>query len=242
MATVQTLPTHVAVVMDGNGRWASKRLLPRSIGHWQGEKACREVVEACLKQNIKYLTLFAFSSENWQRPREEVQAIMELFLSSLKNDAETLHEQGIQVRFIGGRTQFSAQLRELIDQTEALTKANDKMLLSIAVDYSGRWDVMQASKQLCKQVQLQGLNSDELDENAFEKHLSTYPLPDPDLFIRTGGEQRISNFLIWQLAYTELYFSDTLWPDFDAKELELAFASYAKRRRRYGLVPEQIES
>ncbi len=242
MATVQTLPTHVAVVMDGNGRWASKRLLPRSIGHRQGAKACREVVEACLKQNIKYLTLFAFSSENWQRPREEVQAIMELFLSSLKNDAETLHEQGIQVRFIGGRTQFSAQLRELIDQTEALTKANDKMLLSIAVDYSGRWDVMQASKQLCKQVQLQGLNSDELDENAFEKHLSTYPLPDPDLFIRTGGEQRISNFLIWQLAYTELYFSDTLWPDFDAKELELAFASYAKRRRSYGLVLEQIES
>lgn len=242
MSKDQTLPTHVAVVMDGNGRWANKRLLPRSVGHRQGAQASRKIVEACLKCNIKYLTLFAFSSENWQRPREEVRSIMELFFSSLKNDAEVLHEQGIRVRFIGGRAQFSTQLRELIDKTETLTKANDKMLLSIAVDYSGRWDLMQASKQLFKQVQLQGLNIDELDENAFEKHLSTYPLPDPDLFIRTGGEQRISNFLIWQLAYTELYFSDTLWPDFDAEELELAFASYAKRKRRYGLVPEQIES
>ena len=167
---------------------------------------------------------------------------MELFLSSLKNDSKTLHEEGIQVRFIGGSEHFSGQLCELIDETEALTKANNKMLLNIAIDYSGRWDLIQASKKLFKQVQLQGLDIDELDEDAFARHLSTYPLPDPDLFIRTGGEQRISNFLIWQLAYTELYFSATLWPDFDAKELALAFASYTKRKRRYGLVPEQIES
>ena len=242
MAKAQMLPTHVAVVMDGNGRWASKRLLPRSAGHRQGAKATRNIIEACLKQKIKYLTLFAFSSENWQRPQEEVQAIIELFLSSLKNDSKTLHEEGIQVRFIGGREHFSGQLCELIDETEALTKANNKMLLNIAIDYSGRWDLIQASKKLFKQVQLQGLDIDELDEDAFARHLSTYPLPDPDLFIRTGGEQRISNFLIWQLAYTELYFSATLWPDFDAKELALAFASYTKRKRRYGLVPEQIES
>ena len=242
MAKAQMLPTHVAVVIDGNGRWASKRLLPRYAGHRQGAKATRNIIEACLKQKIKYLTLFAFSSENWQRPQEEVQAIIELFLSSLKNDSKTLHEEGIQVRFIGGREHFSGQLCELIDETEALTKANNKMLLNIAIDYSGRWDLIQASKKLFKQVQLQGLDIDELYEDAFARHLSTYPLPDPDLFIRTGGEQRISNFLIWQLAYTELYFSATLWPDFDAKELALAFASYTKRKRRYSLVPEQIES
>ena len=242
MAKAKTLPTHVAVVMDGNGRWASKRLLPRTVGHRQGAKASRKIIEACLKKNIKYLTLFAFSSENWKRPQEEVRTLMELFLSSLENDAETLYEQGIKVRFIGGRTQFSAQLCELIEKTERLTEGNDRMLLSIAIDYSGRWDLVQASKQLCKQAHLLNLNVDELDEAALEKYLSTYPLPDPDLFIRTGGEQRISNFLIWQLAYTELYFSDTLWPDFDAKDLELALASYTIRKRRYGLVPEQIET
>lgn len=226
------MPRHVAIIMDGNGRWAKKRMLPRFVGHRKGAGAVREVVRESARRGIEVLTLFAFSTENWQRPREEVSALMQLFLDALRRERDTLHENNIRLRVIGDRSRFAAEIQAAIDEAERLTADNSGMVLNVAANYGGRWDILQAVRRFCAE----GGTPDSLDETALARHLSTAGLPEPDLMIRTGGEHRISNFLIWQLAYTELYFTDTLWPDFDAEAYGAALADYARRQRRFGRV------
>lgn len=228
--------------MDGNGRWANKRLLPRSAGHREGVKATRRIIEACGKAGVKVLTLFAFSSENWNRPKKEVTALMGLFLSSLEQEIQKLRENGVRMHFIGDRSRFNEELQAKIDEAEKATAMNQDFVLNIAANYGGRWDIVNASKKLCRSVIENQMSIDDIDEKNFDKYLSTYPLNEPDLFIRTAGEQRISNFLIWQLAYTELYFTDVAWPDFDEKQLRLALTHYATRKRKFGLTQEQIDN
>ena len=235
------LPQHIAIVMDGNGRWANKKHLPRVAGHREGVKAAKTIIEACGKAGIKILTLFAFSSENWNRPKTEVSALMSLFVSSLENEIQTLNKNGVKLNFIGDRSQFKKELKDKINESEKLTQSNSGFVLNIAANYGGRWDIVRACKDLCSNVQENKLTLDEIDEQTFSKAISTYPLPEPDLFIRTAGEERISNFLIWQLAYTELYFTDTLWPDFDERQLQLAIDSYSQRKRKFGLTQEQVD-
>lgn len=235
------LPRHIAIIMDGNGRWARRRHLPRSAGHQAGVTAVRKTVEYCAKCGIEVLTLFAFSSENWRRPPEEIAVLMRLFELSLERETQKLHENGIRLRVIGERSAFSAELQRRIAEAERLTEANRRMTLLIAVNYGGRWDIVQAAKALACKVERGELASSAIDESLFASHLSFADLPEPDLFIRTGGELRISNFLLWQLAYTEFYFSDVLWPDFDAAELEQALAEYARRERRFGHTSDQLE-
>ncbi len=230
------IPRHVAIIMDGNGRWARKRLLPRVAGHRKGVEALRGVIRACGERGISHLTVFAFSSENWRRPVDEVSLLMELFMRALESEVAKLHENGIRFRVIGDLTPFSERIRDLIQAAEALTANNDRLTFSVAANYGGRWDVLQAVKKLVKAK----LVADEIVEEDLTQHLCLADLPEPDLFIRTGGEQRISNFLLWQLAYTELYFTDALWPDFDTAALESAIASYQKRERRFGRTSEQI--
>jgi len=230
------IPRHVAIIMDGNGRWARKRLLPRVAGHRKGVEALRGVIRACGERGIRHLTVFAFSSENWRRPADEVSLLMELFMRALESEVAKLHENGIRFRVIGDLTPFSERIRELISQAEALTAHNDRLTFSVAANYGGRWDILQAVKKLL----VAKTGPDEINEDDLTKHLCLADLPEPDLFIRTGGEQRISNFLLWQLAYTELYFTDALWPDFDTPALEAAIASYQKRERRFGRTSEQI--
>ena len=230
----QELPRHVAIIMDGNGRWAQQRHLPRFVGHKSGVKSARMAVEVCAKLKLDALTLFAFSSENWNRPRKEVDLLMGLFVSSLGEEAASLHENNIRMRVIGDRSAFSEKLQKRIEEVEALTANNDGMTLAIAANYGGRWDIMQAAQQ---SVTNDGL----IDEEQFDRHLSLSDLPEPDLFIRTGGEHRISNFLLWQLAYTELYFTDTLWPDFDKACFAKAMQDFAGRQRRFGRTSEQVE-
>ena len=230
----QELPRHIAIIMDGNGRWAQQRHLPRFAGHKSGVKSARMAVEVCANLHLDALTLFAFSSENWKRPRTEVDLLMNLFISALREEAASLHENNIRMRVIGDRTAFSDKLQKRIDEVEALTAGNDGMTLSIAANYGGRWDILQAARQAVTDKQ-------GIDEEQFLRHLSLSDLPEPDLFIRTGGEQRISNFLLWQLAYTELYFTDTLWPDFDKPRLAAAIRDYAGRQRRFGRTAEQVE-
>ena len=230
------IPRHVAIIMDGNGRWARKRLLPRVAGHRKGVEALRGVIRACGERGISHLTVFAFSSENWRRPVDEVSLLMELFMRALESEVAKLHENGIRFRVIGDLTPFSERIRDLIQAAEALTANNDRLTFSVAANYGGRWDVLQAVKKLVKA----NLAADEIVEEDLTQHLCLADLPEPDLFIRTGGEQRISNFLLWQLAYTELYFTDALWPDFDTAALESAIASYQKRERRFGRTSEQI--
>lgn len=222
--------------MDGNGRWARKRLLPRVAGHRKGVEALRGVIRACGERGISHLTVFAFSSENWRRPVDEVSLLMELFMRALESEVAKLHENGIRFRVIGDLTPFSERVRDLIQAAEALTANNDRLTFSVAANYGGRWDVLQAVKKLVKA----NLAADEIVEEDLAQHLCLADLPEPDLFIRTGGEQRISNFLLWQLAYTELYFTDALWPDFDTAALESAIVSYQKRERRFGRTSEQI--
>ena len=222
--------------MDGNGRWARKRLLPRVAGHRKGVEALRGVIRACGERGISHLTVFAFSSENWRRPVDEVSLLMELFMRALESEVAKLHENGIRFRVIGDLTPFSERVRDLIQAAEALTANNDRLTFSVAANYGGRWDVLQAVKKLVKA----NLAADEIVEEDLTQHLCLADLPEPDLFIRTGGEQRISNFLLWQLAYTELYFTDALWPDFDTAALESAIVSYQKRERRFGRTSEQI--
>jgi undecaprenyl diphosphate synthase len=228
--------------MDGNGRWARKRLMPRSFGHGKGVEATRAAVEFFARNDIRQLTLFVFSSENWQRPADEVSSLMELFMDSLQRYTADLHAQQIRIRFIGDREPFSAELRQQIGETEIETAGNSKMLLNIAANYGGRWDIAQAAKKLAKRARDGELDPESIDETVFAGELSLADCPPPDLFIRTGGEKRISNFLLWQLAYTEFYFCDVLWPDFSETEMRAALDEYARRQRRYGKTGEQLES
>ena len=239
MTTTKTgnLPAHVAVIMDGNGRWAKRRHLPRHAGHQAGLKAARRIIESCSARGVLALTLFTFSSENWQRPEGEVSRLMDLFLNALGKDVRELHGNNVRVRFIGDRQSFSTGLQQGMQEGEALTDGNTGMTLNIAVSYGGRWDIVEAARRFAFDVHQGRAATDELDEKRFASRLALAPMPDPDLFIRTGGERRISNFLLWNLAYTELYFTDLLWPDFDAKALDEAFKWFAARDRRFGQIP-----
>jgi undecaprenyl diphosphate synthase len=232
------VPRHVAIIMDGNGRWAKRRLMPRVAGHRKGVEALRGVIRSCAERGVPYLTVFAFSSENWRRPQEEVTLLMELFLRALENEVARLHENGIRFRVIGDLSGFSERIQTLIRDAEAQTRNNTRLTFTVAANYGGRWDIVQAVKRLMAA----GVAADEVNEAALAQQLSMAELPEPDLFIRTGGEQRISNFLLWQLAYTELYFTDTLWPDFDAEALDRAIASYRTRERRFGRTSEQVQT
>jgi undecaprenyl diphosphate synthase len=238
---VATLPRHVAIVMDGNGRWARRRLLPRSFGHREGVRALRRVVNACIDRGIEVLTVFAFSSENWRRPPDEVHLLMELFLTTLRREINRLHKSNVRLRFIGDRSAFSQHLQGLMSEAEARMAANTGLILVIAANYGGRWDIVQAARRLSREVQQGLLTPEQITAEQLHNYLCLHDLPEPDLFIRTGGEQRISNFLLWQMAYTELYFTDRLWPDYDANDLEQACASFAKRQRRFGQTGEQVE-
>ena len=233
-------PRHVAVIMDGNGRWASRRKLPRHLGHRAGVKAVRATVEGCARRGVEALTLFAFSSENWRRPPEEVARLMELFVESIEREVDELHGNGIRVRFIGDLATLKPHLVESIAAAEARTAANSQMTLYIAIAYGGRWDIMRAVRRISTRVSAGELPTDAIDEAALAGELALAGSPDPDLFIRTGGEHRISNFVLWNLAYTELYFCDCLWPDFDDAQLERAFRHFASRQRRFGLTGDQV--
>jgi undecaprenyl diphosphate synthase len=235
-----SVPRHVAVIMDGNGRWASRRALPRHLGHRAGVKAVRATVEGCARRGVGALTLFAFSSENWRRPADEITRLMELFVEALDREVPELEQNGIRLRFIGDLSTLRPVLVERIRDVEARTASCAGMLLNVAIAYGGRWDILQAARRLAAQSAAGTLAPAAIDEQRFATELALTPAPDPDLFIRTGGEQRISNFLLWNFAYTELYFCDTLWPDFDDDELERAFRHFAGRQRRYGLTPDQV--
>jgi len=234
---VSDVPRHVAIIMDGNGRWAKRRFLPRIAGHHKGVEAVRSIVRTCADRGVQALTLFAFSSENWRRPADEVSLLMQLFVSALQQEVDRLHQNGIRFRAIGDISRFDQKLVELIDGAQKMTAANKGLTLTVAANYGGRWDILQAVERLRRE---HGNSSMPWTEGQLMQYLSMGDLPEPDLFIRTGGEQRISNFLLWQLAYTELYFTDTLWPDFDAKALDLAFDSYRQRERRFGRTSEQV--
>lgn len=231
------VPQHVAVIMDGNGRWAKKRFLPRVAGHVKGVELVREMVRACLERGIQYLTLFAFSSENWRRPADEVSLLMQLFVKALEQEVEKLDRNGVRLRVIGDLSAFEPRLQALIRQAEEKTAGNTRLDLNIAANYGGRWDIMQAMNRMLAAHPDKREGWSEAD---LEPYLSMHFAPEPDLFIRTGGEERISNFLLWQLAYTELYFTPTLWPDFDTAEFDKAIASYAQRERRFGRTSEQL--
>ena len=231
------IPAHVAIVMDGNGRWAKRRRRPRTFGHQAGVKALRDTVKYCGRLGVAELTVFAFSSENWNRPQQEVSRLMELFMRALDKETRELHEYSVRVRFIGDLDAFAPELREKIRQAEQLTRANDRMTLNVAVSYGGRWDIVQAARRIAQEVADGHIQPGQIDESLFASRLSLNS--DPDLFIRTGGEMRISNFLLWHSAYTELYFSPALWPDFDAQAMDEAIAAYRTRERRFGLTGEQ---
>lgn len=233
-------PRHVAIVMDGNGRWASERHRPRVFGHRAGVKAVRRTVEAVIARGIESLTLFAFSSENWSRPAAEVNALMDLFLKAMRRETEELAKHGVRLRFIGERGRFTPELREQMSSCEALTAGNATLMLNVAVNYGGRLDIVLAARRLAEQAAAGTLDPAAIDEAGFAAEIALAEQPAPDLFIRTGGEHRISNFLLWQIAYTELHFSPVLWPDFDALHLDRALLDYASRERRYGKTPEQI--
>jgi len=235
-------PKHIAVVMDGNGRWAKKRLMPRTAGHHAGVKATRQIVEECIKEKIQALTLFAFSSENWKRPEQEVSSLMELFVSTLQSEVDSLHKQNVRVRFIGECSAFSEKLQKKINEAKKLTEKNSGLQLNIAVNYGGRWDIAEACKSIVNQIQQGKLQVDDINAELIDDFVCLKQLPDPDLFIRTGGEVRISNFLIWQLAYTELYFTDVLWPDFKSEEFSEALNWFASRQRRFGQTGEQVDT
>lgn len=234
------LPRHIAIIMDGNGRWAKKRFLPRYAGHRSGVEAMRKVIRHCRKLNIEVLTVFAFSSENWRRPTIEVNLLMDLFASALKKELIQLQKNDIRLRIIGERGAFSPKLQTQIADAEAHTAANKGMQLVVAANYGGQWDILQASKQLAAQVQQGEMRAENINAEQLAQAMNLADVPAPDLFIRTGGEKRISNFLLWQLAYTELYFTDTLWPDFDGDALQIALDDYATRQRRFGQTGEQV--
>ena len=235
-----TVPQHLAVIMDGNGRWAERRLRPRIIGHRAGARAVNVCIDFCLERGIRVLTLFAFSSENWGRPQEEVGALMKLFMGALDREVEELHRRGVRVRFIGERERFSAAIRERMQAAETQTAANTRLDLVIAASYGGRQDIAQAARTLVRDVAAGTLRAEDIDEATLAARMSLADLPAPDLFIRTGGDHRISNFLLWQLAYTELWFTDLLWPELDQATLQLALDDFAGRERRFGLTSAQV--
>jgi undecaprenyl diphosphate synthase len=234
------LPEHVAVIMDGNGRWARRRALPRVAGHRKGAESVRRLISACVRKQIPYLTLFAFSSENWARPPSEVQRLMELFLDALNKDVKELHENGVCFRVIGERGALDPEIVTRIERGEELTRNNTKLILSVAINYGGRADIVEACRRIAAAVAEGKMSLDAIDAGTIAAHLQTAGLPEPDLFIRSGGEQRISNFLLWQLAYTELFFTDVLWPDFDEAEFDRALDFFAGRQRRFGRTGEQV--
>jgi undecaprenyl diphosphate synthase len=233
-------PNHIAIIMDGNGRWAEARGLPRHAGHKEGVRPVRMCIEECARRKIGALTLFAFSSENWRRPAVEVGSLMQLFFDSLDREAEDLHRNGVRLRFIGDRQSLSVRLQSRMAASEALTAANTALNLQVAVSYGGRWDILQAARKLAASVASGALRVEAIDEQSFARELALGEVGDPDLFIRTGGDHRISNFLLWNLAYTELHVCDVLWPDFDLAQFESALASFAARERRYGRSGEQL--
>lgn len=240
MTDQRQLPRHLAIIMDGNNRWAKRKLLGGIAGHKAARDAVRAVVEGSARQGIEVLTLFAFSSENWRRPEDEVTALMELFLSALKSEVKKLHKNNIRLKIIGDISGFSSAIQKEIVYAEDLTVSNNGMLLMIAANYGGQWDIVQSVKKLATSVLHGEISVDQITEDSIAGGLTTAGIPDPDLCIRTAGEQRISNFLLWQLAYAEFYFTDVLWPDFREKHLQLALDAYAERVRRFGRTDDQI--
>ena len=238
---VGSIPRHIAIIMDGNGRWATQRLLPRVAGHSKGVDAVRTTVEECAKRGVDYLTLFAFSSENWRRPADEVSLLMRLFVTALEREVSKLRANGIRLRVVGDLSPFDGRLRDLITKAERSTADNRGLTLTIAANYGGRWDILQATRALLADRPDLAANPQLLAEEDLTAYLAMHYAPEPDLFIRTGGEQRISNFLLWQLAYSELYFTDQYWPDFDAASLTAAIASYQRRERRFGRTGAQTQ-
>ncbi len=236
-----SIPRHVAIIMDGNGRWAKQRHLPRIAGHRAGVKSVRRVVEQCIGYGIEALTVFAFSTENWRRPQKEVGLLMELFLTALEKEVKKLHQNDVRMRVIGDRSRFPAKLQERIAEAERYTADNQTLTFTIAANYGGRLDITQAVRDLGRRIEAGELEAEAINEQLLQSGLALAELPEPDLFIRTGGEQRISNFLLWQLAYTELYFTDTLWPDFGKESFTEALHSFASRQRRFGRTSEQVE-
>ncbi|HLB58404.1 MAG TPA: isoprenyl transferase [Gammaproteobacteria bacterium] len=234
------LPRHVAIIMDGNGRWAKQRHLPRMLGHKAGVESVRQIVKSCAEKKIDVLTLFAFSSENWRRPLEEVSYLMSLFVAVLEREVKKLHAQNIQLRIIGDRAQFNEKLRELMTAAEALTANNTGLKLVIAANYGGQWDITMAACRIAEEIENGSIARSDITPQLIQKKLSFADFPDPDLLIRTSGERRISNFMLWQLAYTELYFTDVLWPDFNAAELDKAFTFFRNCERRFGYISEQL--
>lgn len=239
-ASPYAVPRHVAIIMDGNNRWAKKRLLPGVAGHKAGVDAVRAVIEVCAEAGVEVLTLFAFSSENWQRPAEEVSALMELFLSALRREAKKLNANDISLRIIGDRSRFHPELQAAMREAEAQTAGDKRFVLQVAANYGGQWDIAQAAQRLAREVQGGHLRAEDITPQLLQSCLVTCDLPLPDLCIRTGGEHRISNFLLWQLAYTELYFSDLYWPDFKHDAMRKALADFASRQRRFGKTSDQV--
>jgi undecaprenyl diphosphate synthase len=236
------MPRHVAIIMDGNGRWAKQRNQPRFFGHKAGVEAVRGVVKACAERGVEVLTLFAFSSENWRRPKKEVGLLMELLYTALTREVSKLHDNNVRLRIIGDRSVFHKKLQNRLRESEALTESNSGLTLVVAVNYGGRWDIAQAARAIAEKSLAGDLPPSDITPELFGQHMSLHELPEPDLFIRTGGEQRVSNFLLWQLAYTEFFFTETLWPDFSSTSLDEAIHSFSKRQRRFGRTGEQVEN
>jgi undecaprenyl diphosphate synthase len=235
------IPTHIAIIMDGNGRWAKRRGLPRVAGHREGVKSVRDVVEACAQLGVKYLTLFAFSTENWRRPKEEIDTLMKLLIRTLRSETEKLHKNDIKLMAIGDIDSLPKEVRQELKEAMEKTKNNKRMVLNLALSYSGRWEIIEAVKEIARDVKKGKVKIEEIDDKLFSNYLKTAGIPDPDLLIRTSGELRISNFLLWQIAYTELYITDCLWPDFRRKHLYEAIRDYQRRERRFGMTSEQIK-
>lgn len=233
---VSSVPRHIAIIMDGNGRWATKRFMPRVAGHVKGVETVRGVVEACAKAGVEYVTFFAFSSENWRRPEDEVSLLMRLFMTALEREVSKMHANGIRLKIVGDLSRFDDKLQKMIASAERKTASNTRMTVTVCANYGGRWDIMQAVNKMVAADP----GATDFSEEQLSAYLSLAYAPEPDLFIRTGGEERISNFLLWQLAYTELYFTDTYWPDFDADALALAISSYQQRERRFGRTSQQL--
>jgi undecaprenyl diphosphate synthase len=235
------IPTHIAIIMDGNGRWAKRRGLPRVAGHREGVKSVRDVVEACAQLGVKYLTLFAFSTENWRRPKEEIDTLMKLLIKTLRSETEKLYKNDIKLMAIGDIDSLPKEVRQELKEAMEKTKNNKRMVLNLALSYSGRWEIIEAVKEIARDVKKGKVKIEEIDDKLFSNYLKTAGIPDPDLLIRTSGELRISNFLLWQIAYTELYITDCLWPDFRRKHLYEAIRDYQRRERRFGMTSEQIK-
>jgi undecaprenyl diphosphate synthase len=239
MSEYHPIPNHIAIIMDGNGRWAKSRGLPRFLGHERGLAAVRKVVARCREREVKALTLFAFSTENWRRPPEEVSKLMEIFGWALVREVKKLHDNNVRLRVIGDRSRFSEDIQQKIIEAEAKTEQNDGLTLTVAANYGGRWDIVQAVQAWSHAHEDEPISR--LTEDALDEYITLADLPEPDLLIRTGGEKRISNFLLWQMAYAEFYFTDALWPDFDAEHVDVAIADFAKRQRRFGMTGDQIQ-